>query len=560
MRIVSISAKNFHALQEVTIQFGRNYCTLSGKNNAGKSAIITLLEALFTTRPTPLMGEELEFVYASDRTQWGKAGVPIEIEYKIELTAVDDPALIAAIAKLAQQTIEGVVVDLLVAYTITKDDQKALRIAVNGVDVVDAAAKEIDKRIKTANLLFLHNSTNQSNDAYRFLGRRAPLYEFVLSADEKKLLDKAELNTQSKIRKMTRSHTQGLGQFLGRLSEKYNVEATPFERYSSRRMPIGISLRDKTVEVPLSEWGSGTQNRTHILAAVLHASRINKGDSTDEKITPFVVIEEPESFLHPSAQAEFGRLLRAISQDTGIQVIVTTHSPHMLNQEDPGSNLLLARETSGKKLLGTKVVSSTGDSWMAPFADHLGIGSQEFERIKPLFSAATSKVLLVEGPIDQEYFEFLKQNSLQCEQLKAEIEIVAYGGRGTLTNTLLLKFVLERFENLFVTFDLDGHKECSAALNKLGRKEGMDYLAIGMNAAGRECIEGLLPPAVIADVMGKNANLTMAVMNGDPNQRKQAKDHLKKEMLKAFKSSTNYSAEDLKDLSKVVKTINKRLS
>jgi len=72
-------------------------------------------------------------------------------------------------------------------------------------------------------------------------------------------------------------------------------------------MPLGINLRDRNVKVPINDWGSGTQNRTYILMALLQAYRIKTTGTQDQKITPFVVIEEPESFLHPSGQAEFGR-------------------------------------------------------------------------------------------------------------------------------------------------------------------------------------------------------------------------------------------------------------
>lgn len=56
-----------------------------------------------------------------------------------------------------------------------------------------------------------------------------------------------------------------------------------------------------------------------------------------------MVIEEPESFLHPSAQAEFGNILRTMAKQHKIQIIVTTHSPHMLNIESPECNILLSK-------------------------------------------------------------------------------------------------------------------------------------------------------------------------------------------------------------------------
>jgi predicted ATP-dependent endonuclease of OLD family len=324
-------------------------------------------------------------------------------------------------------------------------------------------------------------------------------------------------------------------------------------------MPLGINLKDKNVEVPLSDWGSGTQNRTHILMAILQANRIKTTGSPDDKITPVVVIEEPESFLHPSAQAEFGRMLRHLSEELGIQILVTTHSPHMLNQEEGTSNILLTRETRRGKVYKTVRVDTSGENWMAPFADHLGISSEEFASLKPLFSADKSKVLLVEGPIDQEYFQFLQQHSLACEQLAAGIEVVPYGGKDTLKNTLLIQFVLRKFDRVFVTYDLDAAAEVRAALTRVGLDETTDYIGLGVDQAGKDCIEGLLPQSVLSAVNGRETDLVMKLGSRDNSERRKAKDSLKKLYLSEFKSRSDHTRDDLKDLSKVVRLVNTRL-
>lgn len=558
MRVVKLSAKNYRALEDISIEFGKNYCTLSGKNNAGKSAVIRLLNAVFRAgRHSTWSSEGQRFEYIEDKTQWLKDEAPINVCLQFELTRSDDSALINVIEKLAQTSLQTEVVELEIAYIVTKDDQTSLKIAVNGSEVPEIAAKEIDKRIKGSNLLMLHNSTSNFEQYVYGVGQRS---EFLLSADERVVLEKADRNMQSKLRKMSRRHTQGLGQLLGRLSEKYSVEATPYERFTARRLPIGLNLRDKTVEVALDDWGSGTQNRTHILTAVLQANRIKTNDPDDEKITPIVVVEEPESFLHPSAQAEFGRILRAIAFETGIQLIVTTHSPHMLNQEEPTANILLARKGGGSRLLGTKVEKTDGDSWMTPFADHLGIGSHEFDRIRPLFAVATTHVLMVEGQIDLEYFEFFKSAHSPTEKLNSNIQVVAYGGKDTLKNTLLLQFVLQRFERVFITFDLDAESDCSAALSRLGLKPMQDYMPIGLKAAGKDCIEGLLPISLVNGVMSKSGELALVLAASNGSERKHAKERLKRECLKAFKGSGAFPSDELKEMNKVIRHINKRLA
>jgi predicted ATP-dependent endonuclease of OLD family len=323
-------------------------------------------------------------------------------------------------------------------------------------------------------------------------------------------------------------------------------------------MPLGINLRDRNVEVPLDDWGSGTQNRTHILMAILQANRIKTTDTPDDKITPFVVIEEPESFLHPSAQAEFGRMLRDLSGEFGIQIIATTHSPYMLNQEEPAANVLLARETKRGKPFNTVLLDTAGDNWMTPFADHLGIGAAEFASLRPLFSAKKSRVLLVEGPIDQQYFNYLQEHPAASEKLADDIDIVPYGGKDTLKNTLLVQFVLRTFDQLFITFDLDAEGDIKAALTRVGLKQGNDYIALGVSQTGKDCIEGLLPPSVLSAVNGRETDLVMKLGSTNNSERRKAKGALKQLYLREFTSRSDYTKEELKELSKIVKHVNGR--
>jgi hypothetical protein len=280
-------------------------------------------------------------------------------------------------------------------------------------------------------------------------GRHRRFYDFVISRDEEKGLEEAGQAIDRKMRRVAKQHTEGLNAILGRLADRFDIDLSPPGKYFSRHSPIGINLRDKHVEVPLYDWGSGTQNRTQILMAILQANRIKTTNSLDDKITPIVIIEEPESFLHPSAQSEFGRLLGVLSTEFDVQTIVTTHSPYMLNREDPTANILLCRETKRGKGNETRIVVTTGEKWMAPFSEHLGVDPADFAAWRPVFSAYKTKVLLVEGEIDKQYFLLLQEAKFPIDALSREIEIVPYGGKDTLKNTLLLKFVLSKFDRVF---------------------------------------------------------------------------------------------------------------
>lgn len=276
----------------------------------------------------------------------------------------------------------------------------------------------------------------------------------------------------------------------------------------------------------------------------------------DERVTPIVVIEEPESFLHPSAQAEFGRLLRQLSADLGIQLIVTTHSPYMLNQEVPSANILLSRKVVRSRVRETCLIKTEGVGWMEPFAEHLGITNSEFRPLKSLFSAEKSKALLVEGAIDQKYFEFLKTHPYDFDKLNPDIEVVEYGGKSTLKNTTLLQFILRKFDRVFITYDLDAASETQDALRKISIEYLENSLPLGMKGDGKDCIEGLLPAQVIKAVFNRETDLVIAVTSGDNTARKKARDQLKKKYLEEFLSTNNITRQEVPNLLDVIKKIN----
>jgi hypothetical protein len=196
---------------------------------------------------------------------------------------------------------------------------------------------------------------------------------------------------------------------------------------------------------------------------------------------------------------------------------------------------------------------------MAPFAEHLGIVAEEFASWRPVFSAYQSRVLLVEGALDKEYFEWFKNCGMGSDGLAEAIEVVPYGDKDTLKNTLLVKFVLAKFDHVFVTYDLDADSDARGALERLGLKDRTDFLALGVRQPGKDCIEGLLPDGVLAAVNGRETGCVMGLGSQDNKERKNAKEALKRKYLEEFKRRKDYSKDELKDVARVMTAINARL-
>lgn len=197
---------------------------------------------------------------------------------------------------------------------------------------------------------------------------------------------------------------------------------------------------------------------------------------------------------------------------------------------------------------------------MEPFSEILGLDNSEFAAWKKVLTTEKSCVMLVEGDIDKKYFEHIHSLGIQNMTLPSGIEIVPYDGKDALKNSILLKFIVQKFKKVFVTFDLDAKAELDRTMQQIGLVEGAQYMAIGANKPGRQCIEGLLPEKILAKVYSENTDLVMQLSAAETRDRKTAKSSLKQKLLAEFKNSKDLGAEDLKAFSPIFKALTKNLS
>jgi len=360
------------------------------------------------------------------------------------------------------------------------------------------------------------------------------------------------------LAKISKSHQRELESLLGRLETKYKVGLS-MPSFDFASVPFNVTLGQQKVQVPLDDWGSGTKNRTLILLTLFRAKQLSDAEPSASKITPVIVVEEPESFLHPAAQAEFGRILQDLSEEFQVQVIVTTHSPYLMNLNHPASNLLLTRHTPYKQLRETQRVDTSGEGWMKPFALALGLDSEEFKPWKELILSGSQAVLLVEGETDKRYFEMLKDPRHGNHKLDFGGEIIAYDGTGSLQNAVLLKFMKNTYKNIFITYDLDADKQLEKKLDALGLERKRHHSPIGIDAAGKRNIEGLLPDSIRTAVYSAHADLVQAAMQGTKDEQESARNKLKRYLFDEFEKRAVPGPEYFAGFYPLVKMINAAL-
>lgn len=556
MNITAIHAHGYRTLEDFEIAFRPNYCALSGRNNAGKSTVISIIQHFLDgSEEYRYFSRRNDISHSTDGTQWLDED-SMWIEAEVELNRQDDSELYFFVDKFSPVKITVDNVKVRFRQTFQKGGPEKLECWVGGQAVDSQTSREIQKKFKASANLIVHNSTQTNRSFYYGGDGYAEVLETQFSVDDRKRISDAQTRFQNTVKRAAKQHKEELDKLLGRLSDKFQVELTSLSGGQASKYPLAIKLTDRRVDISLRDWGAGTQNRTRILISVLEAMRMRSAESAENRLTPVFIVEEPESFLHPSAQSEFGQMLNSLGEELDLQIIATTHSPYMLNQSDPTANYLLERRMFRSVPKETTITPTDGDKWMLPFADNLGIVPKEFGDWSSLFDTHSPKVVLVEGAIDKAYFDHMKKNYPNIYKLPHDVEVVEYGGKDSLKNTSILQFMINRFSRVYITYDLDAEKEVKRALERIGLEQTTDHCAIGIPEDGSDCIEGLLPPEVKKTVFSDNYEKVVALGSQDPNVRRSAKSALKTKFLEEF-TSKEFDEKDLGEFKKLFTKIGK---
>lgn len=139
-------------------------------------------------------------------------------------------------------------------------------------------------------------------------------FENILHKDSK-IVD--EITNQVFINKTL---IQQINLWLGEISPGIAVQTSKISsdfvslEYSFKQPMLGSTNKFKPENV-----GFGISYALHVVTALLSA-----------KSGGLVIIENPESHIHPKGQAELGKLIALVAQND-VQVIIETHSDHILN-------------------------------------------------------------------------------------------------------------------------------------------------------------------------------------------------------------------------------------
>jgi len=481
MKLVAFSVRNYRSIVEAYKLALGNYTVLVGPNNEGKSnivkAIALSLSVLIKSRPyrrarrAPIRYYRSVFRFDYDwlrdfpvTLQEGHPSGRSEFTLEFALTDVD-------FEKFREKVGVNLTTNLQIKLGLGPDDV-LLEVLMKGrgKKTLNSKLEEISNFIRT-------HVSSQYISALRPSEMALEIVDGLIEGELSGL--ESDPSYQRLIREL-----QDLQQpTLDKIADKVKVTVADFvpgvrgvritnELGRAFRTSFNIMI-DDGAETELASKGDGIISLT-TMALMKHVSEENIGEES-----LILSIEEPESHLHPEAIHGLRQVLKDISKKQ--QVIITTHSPILVEREQVSQNILVR----DGRAVRAKQISEIRNALGIQMADNL---------------ISAYAVLLVEGEEDKDLLSsWLVALSQQLKSAFSRRLLVIDHLGGATNLHYKVTFYKQNVCNIhaFMDNDIDGRKCTQDALDKNGL-DPADYNLAACQGMPNSEIEDMLDLAVYA--------------------------------------------------------------
>jgi putative ATP-dependent endonuclease of OLD family len=270
------------------------------------------------------------------------------------------------------------------------------------------------------------------------------------------------------------------------------VEIKPIISWKDAIKNVDVSFQFEGDEkfIPMSHKGTGYR-RLFMVARFRYLAEKNKGHNI------IYLIEEPETFLHPTAQQDLLNALKELSNDN--QVIISTHSPVFAGATDIGGVILCTKD---KQSNYENAEHSNTKEFLGKIINELGI--------KPSFNLRDhhEKIVFVESTNDAKFYNII------CEQLlnstlinNKKILILPFGGGEDIESFLNIDYFDNSNRALYLIVDSDKHVNKSEKQYKRAQKFEEDKPMGKAFVLEKSCIENYYHPRAIERLYALDANV-----------------------------------------------------
>ncbi len=259
--------------------------------------------------------------------------------------------------------------------------------------------------------------------------------------------------------------------------QKVEIKPTIVWKDAIKSVDVSFQFDGDAKPIPMSHKGAGYR-RLFMVARFRYLAKKNKG------LNVIYLIEEPETFLHPSAQNDLLNAFRDLSDDN--QIIITTHSPVFAGATNVESVVLCKRENDS---IYETYNTNGKDAFISAIVDELGI--------KPSYNLRDihEKIVFVESHNDAHFFnlicrELIGKNLLQNEK----ILVLPFGGGEDIDSFLNIDYFDSSDRALYLIIDSDKHTNNNEKQNQRAQGFGDRKTNGKAYVLTKSCIENYYHP------------------------------------------------------------------
>lgn len=256
------------------------------------------------------------------------------------------------------------------------------------------------------------------------------------TSDETKRLSKIEKDIQKEMNKEAESIKKFMCDYTPSLQE---VVITPDISWAKAIDDVNVKFKFDGDSDPIimSHKGAGYR-RLFMVARFRYLAEKNRVSNI------VYLIEEPETFLHPSAQQDLLEALQRLSEEN--QVVITTHSPIFAGSTEGKSIILCLKD---KQSVYEVAKDDNMDQFIHKIIEELGI--KPHHNLRDNFA----KIVFVEGKDDIYFYDKLSQVLLK-KNLKNNSDILLLPFGGSSVNSFInIEYFSKQNRPMFLFLDSD---------------------------------------------------------------------------------------------------------
>lgn len=264
-----------------------------------------------------------------------------------------------------------------------------------------------------------------------------------------------------------------------------DIDISPNVSWKDAIKSVDVSFKFDSDEkfIPMTHKGTGYR-RLFMVARFRYLAEKSKGNNV------IYLIEEPETFLHPTAQQDLLNALKELSNDN--QVVITTHSPVFAGATHVEGVVLCTKTTQSNY---ENAVAGNVQEFLFKIIDELGI--------KPSFNLRDhhESILFVESTNDMKFYDIICRKLLDFNLIgNPKVLVLPFGGGTDIDSFLNLDYFDNSGRKLFLLIDSDKQQNKQESQNQ----KAQDFINRKKNAQAyvifKSCIENYYHPRCIERV------------------------------------------------------------